>query len=180
MGRRVKFFVGALLASAGAVIALYPFLSVWQVAGQALEELPEVQGVESSDTSHGVGALLDSSFVLATRSYSNTTQREVQSALTSSGFEAANINGSLTYARECCGEYDAIWVSVADADEDGVVVATATAADGDIQITAVFFVLFGLALFVAGAVIAVISFGQRNGVPSRDIGGTSVPAGATQ
>ena len=158
MARRTRLFLGLSLALAGAFVALYPFVSVWRVAGQALDELPEISEVESSGRSHGLGALYDSEFVLATRSYSEVTPQSVREALASNGFEATVVNGSERYAKECCGDYDALWVEISSTDQAGEVLASATAADADIQTTIGLLVLFGLLLFVSGVAIAIANF----------------------
>lgn len=175
MGRAIRVFLGLVLAVAGAFVAFYPFVSVWQVADEALGELPEIAGIESSGTSHGLGALYDRDFVLATRSYDRTTPAAVHQALTDSGFEVANIDGSQRYVKDCCGDYDAVWVEVTetevtDAAQAGMVLASATAADADVQLTVVILVLFGLVLLLLGGRIAVAGFAPPNATSaSRDL-----------
>ena len=155
MKRRAKLGFGTLLAVAGVCIALFPFVSVWQVAAQVLDELPHLPGVESSDTSHEIGALVNDEFVLATRTYPETTREELHDALIGSGFDVTSINGTRHYVEECCGEYDAVLVTVNERNLDDVIVVSATAADQDIQSAAPLFGLFGLAVFLAGITIAV-------------------------
>lgn len=158
---RIVGALGLVLLGLGLLIALFPFISVWRVSGQVLDELPEISGSESTDQRHRFGAMFDGDFVLATRTYRQTTVDVVRDALARDGFEPGSMAGRRGLTRPCCGDYDAVWVDVQDRDP-GSVVAVLTVADGDVQVSCPIFALFGIALAFAGSVMAFVNLaGER-------------------
>lgn len=167
---RVVGALGLVLLGLGLLIALFPFISVWRVSGQVLDELPEISGSESTDQRHRFRAMFDDDFVLATRTYRDTTVDSVLDALARDGFKTQGIAGRRWLTRPCCGEYDAVGVDVQETDRVSVV-AILTVADSDFQVSWPFFAFFGIALASAGS---VMTFGRSVG--RRHTRGESVPA----
>ena len=134
-----------LLLGLGVLIALFPFISVWRLSGQVLEELPQVLESETTDQRHRFGAMFDDDFVLATRTYRDTTADVVPNALRSDGFEPAFLGDRRWSAKACCGDYDAVFVDVQERDP-GSVIAVLTVADSDFQVSWPIFALLGVVL----------------------------------
>lgn len=150
-----RLLVGGTQVVVGLLIALFPLFSVSRLPGQVLHELPIIPDAEAIDTHARVGALFDDDFVLATRTYTGVDAEPIRSTLVAAGFESRAIDGELWFARECCGEYDEVWVRVGEPDLNGHVEATLTVADDDVRTAAGLFALIGLALFVPGLLIAL-------------------------
>lgn len=126
---------------------VWPFVSVWRISGQVLDELPPIEGT-SIDDRRGVSALWDGDFTLATRTYLDADPDQVRRGF--AGFQSTSV-GTIPYlAKECCGEWDAVFVSLAEGPGPGSTVATVTVFDSDIQATYPFLVMFGLFLAVIG------------------------------
>lgn len=139
----------------GAIIALFPVASLWRASGQALDILPPVAAAQVDDDRHGFTAIWDPEFIVATRIYRGVSAEKVQATLTGAGFETANIAGDPWLVEECCGEHDAVWVGV-ESDGEGNAVARITMADGDIQLSWVFFAVLGSPLFLGGVAVALL------------------------
>ncbi|MEL7209996.1 MAG: hypothetical protein AAGK32_17485 [Actinomycetota bacterium] len=143
--------IGVVIAGLGLFIALFPVVSVWRVSGQVLAQLPELSA-EVDDDRHRL-AIWDSDFVLATRTYHDITADDLEAAFFQNGFGSASAGGERWLSKECCGEYDAVWVQIEDRAEGGAV-ATVTAADSDVTLSWSFFAIVGLVLILSGAVAA--------------------------
>jgi hypothetical protein len=128
------------------VIVLSPFISVWRVGGEMLDELPDLDGFEHSDDRVGWSAMFDADFVLARRTFIGVDDRAVAEALVANGFESMGLAG---YSRECCGDYDAVWADVQNSGTDRVVVEL-TAADSDWQFSWPLFSGFGSLMGLVG------------------------------
>lgn len=139
----------------GFLLMLVAPVSVWRVSGEVLDELPAIDGVESSDTRHRVSALRDPLFIVARRTWTGTTVDEVERALLDDGFETWTAGRRSALAKSCCGDYDAVVVDLVDGSEPGQVEARLTTADGDVQGAVVIFILLGLALAVPGLSLLV-------------------------
>ncbi len=127
----------------GVLIALYPFLSVWRVSGQVLDELPLIEETVTVDQTNRFGtAVFDGDFLLATRVYEERSVEDVERALAGKGFERTGFGEDLWWVKECCGEYDAVMVRVT-AEEPGGTLANVTVFDSDIQASWFFFLFFG-------------------------------------
>ncbi len=150
---RISRVSGLLLATAGVVLALWPVLSVWRVSGQVLDELPPIDGVETTDDRSPLSALTDPEFRLATRTYRGAEPETVESALLAAGFTRSGPAGQLS--RDCCGEYDAVWVDVTDG-SDALVIAELTTADADVQVAGPIFALLGLCVIAIGIGLAMM------------------------
>ena len=140
---------GWLLLGLGLFIALFPFISVWRVSGQVLYELPEISELESTDDRNRLGAMFDGDFVLATRTYRDAALDVVLGAYVSDGW----VGSRSRFSKQCCSEYDEVWVEVQESDSGSVVVVL-TAADADVQGIWPFFALFGIGLAFAGRSVA--------------------------
>lgn len=137
----VRASIGAAVFVVGLLIALGPFISVWRVGGQALGELPDLEGVDHSDQRVGPSAMFDDEFVVARRTYSRVDRHVVSGALVASGFDGLS--------KACCGHYDGILADVQSLGADGVLVEL-TAADSDWQSTWPLFSGFGSLVGVVG------------------------------
>ncbi|MEM9133465.1 MAG: hypothetical protein AAF962_13560 [Actinomycetota bacterium] len=160
MRRPIGALVGLVLCAVGLVVASFPIVSAWRVSGEVLDELPEVPAATTvEDTRHRL-ALAHPDFLLAERRYRGVTVDEVEAALRADGF--SGIAGPTPAAgtilsKDCCGEYDAVWVTVVD---DGAgattgVRAEVTVADTDIQAVAPTVIALGALVAVIGAVLMI-------------------------
>ena len=141
------------MALIGLLVMATPFISVGRAGTQVLAELPEVDGAGFIDERVGWSAMFDDDFVVARRTYSGVTEQVVVDALRKDGFDTAGIDG---LSRTCCGDYDAVWVSIS-APESGTVVAELRPADADWQSAWPFVTLIGLTLSTAGIVLTACS-----------------------
>ena len=157
-----------LLLGLGVLIALFPFISVWRVSGQVLEELPQVLESETTDQRNRFGAMFDDDFVLATRTYRDTTADVVLDALRSDGFESAFLRDRRWSAKACCGDYDAVFVDVQERDS-GSAVAVLTVADSDVQVAWPIFASLGIPMAIAGSVLASVGFRKRRQPQSESV-----------
>ncbi len=145
----------------GLAIGLFPLVSVWRVSGQVLQELPSLDGVESADTHHRVSAFADPDFILARRVYENTTTGQIRQTLVDDGYQSFSLQGEVWYGKECCGDYDGVWVSIAEApDRPGATRLLLTTADGDNRTVAGLFGVLGLLLFIPG--VAILASGIQS------------------
>ncbi len=146
-----------VLCILGATIALFPFLSVWRVSGQVLDELPEIAefpvtempDTEIKDDRNRLGAIFDDDFVLASRTYRTATPDTIRDALISSGFEVHGIGQGQWLVKPCCGEYDGVLVQI-EPGGDQSAVALLSAVDSDIQSSWPIFIVLGLLLLIPG------------------------------
>lgn len=171
--RRVGVIFGAVVALVGLLIALFPLISVWRVSGQVLDELPPISAAGVHDDRHRF-AIPDPDFVLATRTYEGLAAVDVEAALLGGGFESISAGTERWLSKDCCGEYDAVWVQVVD-DGSGSAVATLTAADSDVQLSWPFFLVLGLPLLLGGGLGAVAAL-RRPSRQSNEASGHRVPA----
>ena len=160
--------VGGTQAVIGLLIALFPIVSVARLPGQVLHELPIIADAEATDTQKRLGALFDDDFVLATRTYTGTDAEPIRSTLIAAGYESRAINGELWFARECCGQYDEVWVRVGEPDLNGQVVATLTVADDDVRAAAALYAVLGLALFLPGLMIGLSGLVRPRKAPTEE------------
>lgn len=161
--------LGMVLCILGAAIALVPFLSVWRVSGQVLDELPEIPATEISDDRSRFGALFEDEFVLATRTYRTTTPNVVRDALISSGFDVHGFGEGEWLIKPCCGEYDGVWVQIEAADGQSVV-AVLSATDSDIQISWPILLVLGLLLLIPGCLLVSRSATRETKESTRPLG----------
>ena len=139
----------------GLLLILAAPVSVWRLTGEVLDELPDTPGIEYRDTRHRVGALSDPMFVVARRTWTDTSEAEIRQALLDGGFETSSIG----LAKPCCGDADAVVVlELIEGPEVGRVEVRLTTADVDIQGAVVIFALLGLALAVPGLGLVVTSW----------------------
>ena len=141
----------------GVGISVYPFVSVWRLQQQVLDEVPLPNGTAPIIEGKPDRVLFDDDFVLAFRGVGASVV-DVERTLLDAGFEATSIEleGSPTFARECCGSYDAVLVSVFEG-RDGVTGLRYSVTDSDIVATWYFITGFGLLIALAGVVTAVSS-----------------------
>ncbi|MCP3855735.1 MAG: hypothetical protein GY698_13515 [Actinomycetia bacterium] len=146
-----RFWAGALFV-VGCTLALWPFVIVWWLSGQVLDELPVVPGaVIVSEEPNRLG-LFDEDFELATVTYRGTTLEAVRAVLRDSGFHSYSRGASIAMAREWSGsEYDGVTVDLSSSDS-GEVVAQLSVVDTDIQAAWPFTAMFGALLVVLGTV----------------------------
>lgn len=149
---------GLIVGGLGLLVALFPVVSVWRVSGHVIDQLPET-AAETEDDRHRL-AIFDPAFVLATRTYVATATQDVEDALGKAGFQDVRAAGERYLSKDCCGEYDAVWVLV-DEGPDGATVAQLTVADADIQLSWPYFLIFGLTGTVIGAVMATAGVRRR-------------------
>lgn len=150
----MRRLLGVLVFAVGLWLTIYPFLSVWSVTGEALDQLPEIDAV-AIETDRNWTAMFSDDFVLATRSYDGPTGREVNDALGAAAFEPTSVSGERWWAAECCGTYDAAWVRVeGSGDGDGRPVAIVSVYDADIQATWPFISGLGLLVSLIGVSVA--------------------------
>ncbi len=152
--RRLRTVIGGAVLVGGLLIAVGPFVSVWRVGGQVLDELPDLEGVEQSDERLGWSAMFDDEFIVARRTLEGTDERTVTEALVADGFESLGMAG---FSKECCGDYDAVWADLQDGGTESVVVELIPA-DSDWQLTWPLFTGFGSLMAVVGA--AVVASGR--------------------
>ena len=138
--------IGWVLIGIGLLVGLVPFLSVWRTSGLALGQLPDITATEISDQQRWAGAVFDDDYVLATRTYSGVTVESVQAALIEGGFEPMAAG---RFTKPCCGESDAVWVTV-NGVRDESVVAIVTVADSDWRAAWKVFAVVSLLMVVAG------------------------------
>ncbi len=134
--------VGLAIASTGLLVALFPMISIWRVSSEVLDELPEIPA-SSIEDDHRRFAIADPEFVLATRSYQGTSSDDVERALLANGFAPTSGRDGRWLYKDCCGEYDAVWVRVNKSGAESSV-AVLTAADSDLQTSWPFFAFTGL------------------------------------
>jgi hypothetical protein len=165
---------GALAALVGLVIALFPWISAWRVSGRVLDELPMVSAAGIHDDRHRL-AIPDPDFVLATRTYEGLAADEVEAALLSGGFQSISAGTERWLSKNCCGEYDAVWVQVRDV-HSGSATATLTVADSDVQLAWPFFLVFGLPMTLGGTIGAVAALRKTDttGLPAGNAGSTPI------
>lgn len=153
MSRRRKILARALVLLGIFVVAI-PFISVARLQQQVLDEvpLPDDAAIVVEETPGG--ALFDSDFVLAYR-YVTASVEEVEQTLIGAGFEANGIEleGRRTFALECCGSYDAVFVSVFEG-ADGTTNLRYTVFDDDVVSTWWFISGLGLAMALVGFAMA--------------------------
>ncbi len=157
MRRPVLALLGFVLCALGLLLAAFPIVSTWWVSGDALAELPEVVAADAEveDTRHRL-ALADPDFLLAERRYTGVTAADVEAALRADGFEGfagPTPSAGLSLSKECCGEYDAVWITVVDTDAGAT--AEITVADADIQAVAPTMIAVGSLLAVVGVVLLI-------------------------
>ena len=168
--RQLRTIIGLVFTVLGMLIALFPVISVWRVSGQVLTQLPELTA-DVDDDRHRF-AIPDPDFVLATRTYHDMSESELEAALVEAGFESTSAGGKRYLSKECCGEYDAVLVQIEEGPED-VAVATLTAADADVQLSWLFFAILGLPVMVAGAVGVLTGLRRPTGQPAPSWSGSS-------
>ena len=152
---------GWALIGIGLLVGLLPFVSVWRTSGMVLEQLPEVTSAEINDQRSWAGAVFDDDFKLATRTYAGVTIESVRAALVADGFERI---GADRFSRSCCGESDAVWVTVERTTAESVAVVL-TVADSDWRTLWKAFAVFSLLLVLAGSRIVVRSDKRSDRVP---------------
>ncbi len=145
--RRTWVVVGATITSVGVLIALFPVFSVWRLSDQVLDQLPPI-AAESADEEFRF-SLRDPDFVLATRTYEAMTEADIEAELRAGGFDTTRIGGEQVFSKECCGEYDAVWVRIA-ATEPNSTTATLTVADSDVQAVWQIFLFLGIPIGLLG------------------------------
>lgn len=84
---RIARSAGTLLCVLGLLLALFPFISVWRLSGEVLDELPSIPGSATTDDRNRLGAIFDDDFTLATRTYADVTVDQVREALADRAFE---------------------------------------------------------------------------------------------
>lgn len=137
-------------------MATFPIVSVWRVSGEVLRQLPEVAAATDVDDTRHRLALADPDFVLAERRYDGVTADEVEAALRADGFggiAGPRPSEGVTWSKDCCGEYDAVWVTVVDAAEGATAVVSVV--DADVRATAPTIIALGSLLAVVGAVLLI-------------------------
>jgi hypothetical protein len=167
--RRVVIVAGVIIASAGLLLTLFPVISVWQLSGQVLGELPPISALDASDD-HRRLAISDREFILAVRTYEDAEAATITSALLADGFQPIGVGTQRWLSKDCCGSYDAVWVRVEDTGS-GSAIATVTVADSDVQLSWPFFAIVGLPLMLGGGIAAVV--GLRG--PSEHSTDTPIP-----
>lgn len=165
--KRLLIGLGMVLAIAGLVISLYPFVSIWQAGGRALGQLPEIDGRGFSDERNGLGALFDEDMTVARRTYSDISPDRVVERLAESGFQSNRGMDHHWYVKECCGSWDAVVVRAEPVDT-GAGTGSGTELiismqDQDIQSSWPVLVLFGLPFVAAGS--ALVSVNRRRSKP---------------
>ncbi len=144
----------------GLLVMAGPFISVSRAGTQMLAELPEIDGADFIDERVGWSAVFNDDLVVARRTYSGVTEQVVADALRSDGYETLGVDG---FSRTCCGEYDAVWITIS-ASESGTVVAELQAADADWQSSWPVFAMIGLILSTGGiALLAFVRARSRRG-----------------
>lgn len=146
--------IGAGVLLIGLLVALSPFISVWRVGGQMLNELPVLDGTDHRDERVGLSAMFDDDFILARRTFSNADERTVAGTLAAAGFEPM---GTVGFSKRCCGDYDAVVADVQGTD-DGRTVVELTASDSDWQLAWPLFSGFGA--FVALIGVGILLTGR--------------------
>ena len=160
---RLGLLAGSALALVGLAIAIFPLVSVWRVSGQLLDELPVVDGVDSVDSRRHVSALTDPKFILAERMYETATVEEVREALEAGGYQRIAHEDEIWFGRECCGTYDAVWVSITEAPgRPGNVTALVTTADKDVRTASQLFAALGLLLLLPGVAVTASNLNRTN------------------
>ena len=155
----MRRIVGVVVVAAGLWLATFPFTSVWAVTGTAIDQVPEV-AAERIATDRNWLAMFSGGFTLATRSYQGATADEVEQAFRADGFDAlVTQEGERWWIRECCGEYDAVWVRV-DSTVDGGSRAVISVYDEDIQATWPFISGLGVLLSLIGLGLVVARTGS--------------------
>ena len=136
----------------GLFLAFEPFVSVARLSNQAIDELPDVAGVQVEDEAIGFTALFDvDNFLLATRTYEEAPIEQVETALLAAGFQVAHgptpsQNG---FYIACCGEYDSLIVHLEQV--DNATISTVTASDSDVVIAWPILLFAGQAIATVGA-----------------------------
>ncbi len=164
MGRTLRLLAGSVLVALGLMALLFPFVSVWRLSGEVLDQLPQLEGVEPADSRHRIGALGDPEFVLARRVLTGVEGDRVQRALVADGFERTAIGGRPVLVKPCCGDYDAVEARIVDDPEAERVTIELSAVDGDIQSAVFVFVVVGLVLLVPG--LGIIAAARPDRVPA--------------
>lgn len=143
----IRRVLAIALIVAGLALAASPFVGTWRLGGEVLDQLPE--SPSAADTRPAL-ALFDDEFVLASRTYVDTTPAEVDASLRAAGFDEQYRRGGESWLwRTCCGEYDAALARV-DEGADGQVEVALTVFDDDVQFAWWMLSLAGLVLVAIG------------------------------
>ncbi len=149
--RRARPILCLMVAGVGVLTACFPAISVWRTGGQALAQLPALP-VPTDDVRHPL-AVWDPNLVVATRTLSEISTAEVESALLRDGYQPTQARGGQWWSKACCGEDDAVWIQL-EAGPGNTTVARVTVADADAGSSWPFIVAVGAGLAVGGAFTA--------------------------
>jgi len=144
--------LGLTLAAAGLCLMVFPFVSVWRVTGQALDQLPPTSAVDI-ETDRNLTAMFSDDFTLATRSFDGISSLDFSEQLASAGYESFRTLDGALWTKTCCGEYDEVQVRVNELD-DGRTEAIVSVFDNDIQASWPLLSGIGLLLVLIGITAA--------------------------
>ncbi len=133
----------------GCALMLWPFISVWRLSEDVLNELPEIPNAEVVFEDQNPLALFDTEFELATRRYRGLTWTELREVLAGAGFEPYSQADEIGMTKPCCGAYDGV-VALLRTTTEGDIETRLTVQDADIQITWPFFAALGAAVAASG------------------------------
>lgn len=167
---RLRQLLSRALILLGLFILAYPFVSVARVQRQVLEEVPLPDNATVIAEDFTYGALFDSEFALASRDV-NAPIEDVEQALLDNGFQVSGrvFTGNQFFSRECCGSYDAVVVSLLEADGDATRIQY-TVSDHDLSLSWWFISGLGILVAVAGCKMSL------QGASKRDSAAVTAPA----
>jgi len=141
-----------LLLVAGTAIVVAPHLRVWRLKHEVLDLVPVPDGTVVVAEEVQDSPLVADDFLLAYRAVSDPPEA-VREALLADGFEQIGrpMAGSPTYAKPCCGSYDAVIVRVFEG-RDGLGVAHISVQDDGITSSWIVMTIIGLVMVTTGVV----------------------------
>ncbi len=162
----VKRLLAWALIVVGLLIAAFPFISVAQVQREVLEEVPLPAETLVLSQNTFAGALFDSDFVLASRVVSAPIE-DVEAVLLDSGFGVSGreFTGNRFFSRECCGNYDAVLVSLLATDDGATAIDYTVFDDGVVY---VWWFISGLGILVAAGGRYLLGTSRSRPVPALD------------